>query len=134
MKAALDASGCQCDGGQPKNFLRPCLLLLLRESSAHGYDLLERLRDFGFERDPGGLYRTLRTMEHEGLVHSEWETSRSGPDRRRYSLTSEGEDWLHAWAATLEETGRILDRYIRRYRRLHAHRQEPFLVAAMENT
>ncbi len=27
----------------PKNFLRPCVLLLLREQPAHGYDLLERL-------------------------------------------------------------------------------------------
>jgi len=27
----------------PKNFLRPCLLLLLRERPAHGYELRERL-------------------------------------------------------------------------------------------
>ena len=41
----------------PKNFLRACLLLLLREQPAHGYELLERLRPFGFARDdPGGLY------------------------------------------------------------------------------
>ena len=40
----------------PKNFLRPCLLLLLREQAAHGYQLLDRLRAFGFEgSDPGGL-------------------------------------------------------------------------------
>src|SRR4028118_363495 len=45
----------------PKNFLRPCLLLLLREHPAHGYDLLERLRPLGFNRDdPGRLYRALR--------------------------------------------------------------------------
>ncbi|MCA1680840.1 MAG: helix-turn-helix transcriptional regulator, partial [Actinobacteria bacterium] len=45
----------------PKNFLRPCLLLLLREAPAHGYELLDRLRAFGFEgSDPGGLYRALR--------------------------------------------------------------------------
>ena len=34
-------------GGLPKNFLRPCLLLLLSEGQAHGYDLLVRLADFG---------------------------------------------------------------------------------------
>ncbi len=105
------------DGGQPKNFLRPCLLLLLKESPAHGYDLLERLRAFGLERDAGGLYRNLRAMEHEGLVASFWEPSISGPDRRRYELTPTGETWLDAWARTLDETKQRLDDYLSRYGR-----------------
>ena len=54
----------------PRNFLRPCLLLLLREQPAHGYELLERLRTFGFARDPGGLYRALRGLEQDGFVRS----------------------------------------------------------------
>ena len=49
--------------GQPKRFLQPCLLLLIAESPAHGYDLLERLTEFGLERDPGGLYRALRPVQ-----------------------------------------------------------------------
>nr|MBA3788699.1 helix-turn-helix transcriptional regulator [Actinomycetota bacterium] len=69
----------------PKSFLRPCLLLLLREQPAHGYELLERLRPLGFAGDdPGGLYRTLRALERDGLVHSAWEPSQSGPNRRIY--------------------------------------------------
>ena len=52
----------------PKNFLRPCLLLLLREERAHGYDLLERIQSLGFDgSDPGGLYRALRALENDGL-------------------------------------------------------------------
>src|SRR5918992_1317651 len=48
----------------PRNFLRPCVLLLLREEPAHGYDLLQRLRQFGFMRDdPGRLYRALSALE-----------------------------------------------------------------------
>ena len=40
----------------PRNFVRPCVLLLLREHPAHGYDLLERLKVFGFSpTDPGRL-------------------------------------------------------------------------------
>src|SRR5437764_479669 len=33
----------------PRSFLRPCVLLLLREQPAHGYELLERLQAFGFD-------------------------------------------------------------------------------------
>ena len=49
--------------------------LLLSEGQSHGYDLLVRLADFGVKVDPGGLYRTLRAFEREGLVRSRWETS-----------------------------------------------------------
>src|SRR3954466_16360208 len=78
-------------GALPKNFLRPCLLLLLREHPAHGYELLERLRPLGFTRDdPGRLYRALRGLESEGVVDSAWEASASGPDRRIYELTRPG--------------------------------------------
>jgi DNA-binding PadR family transcriptional regulator len=104
--------------------LRPCLLLLIGEASAHGYDLLERLTAFGFERDPGGLYRTLRAMEHEGLVRSEWEISSNGPGRRRYELTPPGRERLQAEAACLLETGRMVEAYLRRYGILE-HRATP---------
>ena len=100
----------------PKEFLRPCLLLLLRERAAHGYDLLERLRALGFERDdPGGLYRALRALERQGLVESSWERSSAGPDRRRYELTRAGKEELHARAAALAAARGILDVFLSRY-------------------
>jgi PadR family transcriptional regulator, regulatory protein PadR len=100
----------------PRNFLRPCILLLLRESPAHGYDLLERAQAFGFSgSDPGGLYRLLRTLEQEGLVHSAWEPSPQGPDRRIYEITRAGAEWLHDSALALQGTGAVLDRFLRRY-------------------
>ncbi len=103
------------DGGQPRNFLRPCLLLFLQESPAHGYDLLERLREFGCESDAGGLYRTLRALEHEGHVTSSWEPSYTGPDRRNYALTDLGQKHLDSWANTLTETRRMLGAFLERH-------------------
>ena len=100
----------------PKNFLRPCVLLLLREQPSHGYDLLERLRALGFDRDdPGRLYRALRSLESERLVRSVWERSESGPDRRIYELTRAGMEELHDAAGALDETRALLDRFASRY-------------------
>jgi poly-beta-hydroxybutyrate-responsive repressor len=113
------------DGGQPKNFLRPCLLLLLKEAPAHGYDLLEKLIGFGLPRDPGGLYRTLRALEHEGLVKSRWEPAVHGRDRRAYQLTQSGEEWLHSWASALEDSRAVIDRYLDRYRAVLRPRPVP---------
>lgn len=108
--------GDELSGGLPKNFIRPCLLLLVGEQASHGYDLLERLCDLGLSHiDPGGLYRALRAMEQEGLVASTWERSDLGPARRTYELTGEGREWLHAWAGTLRESRRIVDSFLARY-------------------
>jgi PadR family transcriptional regulator len=100
----------------PKNFLRPCLLLLLREQPAHGYDLLERVQSLGFDgSDPGGLYRGLRALEREKLVRSVWEPSESGPDRRTYEITRAGMEELHRSAKTIAvghgTVGAFLSRY-----------------------
>ena len=100
----------------PKNFIRPCVLLLLRERSGHGYDLLERLGALGFDReDPGRLYRALRALEGEGLVRSAWERSATGPDRRTYELTRAGMQELHDAAAALASTERLLGTFLSRY-------------------
>lgn len=100
----------------PRNFVRPCVLLLLREQSAHGYDLLERLRAFGFSAsDPGRLYRALRGLEAEGLVRSAWEPSGNGPNRRIYELTRDGMEELHFHAQGLASTGASLERFLTRY-------------------
>jgi poly-beta-hydroxybutyrate-responsive repressor len=106
--------------GQPKNFLRPCLLLLLKESPSHGYELLDRLAQFRIRKDHGALYRALRTLEQEGLVHSDWEAHGGRPDRRRYQVTPAGEMWLDGWAAALQETQSVLAVYLRRYRQLRS--------------
>lgn len=103
----------------PRNYLRAALLLLVRENRCHGYDLIVRLRELGAARvDPGGLYRTLRTMEQEGLLTSAWEASSAGPPRRAYELTEEGQEWLHLWASTLKETARAINSYLVRYEAL----------------
>jgi poly-beta-hydroxybutyrate-responsive repressor len=97
------------------------LLLLLAESSAHGYELIDRLKPFGFEiNDPASVYKTLRQMETEGLVTSTWELSTRGPARRVYELTSDGRDLLEAWSITLDQNRTILGRFLDRYAGLDA--------------
>jgi PadR family transcriptional regulator, regulatory protein PadR len=110
--------------GLPKDFLRPCLLLLLRENGTHGYDLLEQVAAFGFDHsDPGAMYKALRRLEAEGLVRSDWEQSDSGPRKRVYTLTSDGIEELDHRATDLAEGERRIDAFLERY--LQARRLAP---------
>jgi len=100
----------------PRNFLRPCVLLLLREQPAHGYELLQRLPPLGFSgSDPGRLYRMLRALEQDGKVHSAWSASSAGPDRRTYAVTRAGLEELHASVDALAQSRGALDVFLSRY-------------------
>ena len=101
-----------------RRFVEPCLLLLLHRDRAHGYDLLEGLREFSVHQTPvdsSVVYRTLREMEQAGLVVSDWETEGSGPPRRVYSVTSLGDEYLARWVQDLRQTDRVLHAFLAAY-------------------
>lgn len=106
---------------EPRHFLQPCLLLLLRERPSHGYELVDRLRPFGLaDGDSGGVYRALRALERDGLTRSAWRHSESGPARRIYHLTELGLHALEGLTLELRQTRGILDAYLDRYTRADA--------------
>lgn len=113
-------------GGRPQGacprridrFLESCLLLLLHCEEAHGYELLEGLKRFGFEQNPvdsSTVYRMLRGLEQRELVTSRWETEGVGPARRLYRLTEEGDRYLAWWVDDLRETDQVLHNFLEMY-------------------
>jgi DNA-binding PadR family transcriptional regulator len=100
------------------SFLQPCLLVLLHQRSAHGYDLLDELEHFGFNLDrldPSLVYRALREMEASALVMSEWGEESLGPQRRMYQITPDGEAFLKEWVADLKRTRQEIDALLQVY-------------------
>ena len=99
-----------------KNWLVPVLLLMLRQWSSYGYELMEKMSTFGLSAmNPGTFYRTLRQMEKDGMVSSSWDTSEGGPARRIYSITDAGEAYLNYWAKSLNQYQRMMDTFFRLY-------------------
>jgi DNA-binding PadR family transcriptional regulator len=95
-----------------ERFAEPAVLLLLREDSAHGSDLLQRLPEIAGDHriEMGNLYRLLRTLEEEGLVESEW-----ADGKRTYSITDEGLQLLDDWVDALLRVRDLIEAFIRRY-------------------
>lgn len=99
-----------------KNWLVPILLLMLRQWSSYGYELMEKMTEFGLAAmNPGTLYRTLRQMEKDGMVSSCWDTSMSGPARRVYSITDAGEAYLKYWADSLTHYQQMMNTFFKFY-------------------
>jgi PadR family transcriptional regulator PadR len=100
-----------------ERFSEPALLLLLRDRPAHGYELVDQLAELtpGRRVDMGNLYRTLRALEGEGLVSSEWDAEAPGPAKRRYELTPAGGRLLDEWATALSAARNRIDAFLGRY-------------------
>jgi PadR family transcriptional regulator, regulatory protein PadR len=99
-----------------RNWIVPVLLLMLRQWSSYGYELMERMSTFGLSTmNPGTFYRTLRQMEKDGMVSSTWDTSEAGPAKRRYSITEAGEAYLKFWAQSLDQYQKMMNTFFRLY-------------------
>ena len=97
----------------PRGQLRFYLLMLVAERPGHGYDLVERLRPFGYEHDdPAQTYRALHWLEGAGLVSPVWETMGPGPARRVFSVTTAGRRMLESCTAKLRERIRNLEAHL----------------------
>lgn len=110
----------QSGQGKAERYMKPSLLLALREGNArYGYDLLGTIQEYGFlqgKAPPGMVYRHLRQLEEDGFVRSTWQTEDSGPARRMYEITAEGEDALAGWVEFMEQQAQNLQSFVARYR------------------
>lgn len=107
-------------GRGQRRLLGAVLLLELHQGPTHGYALLSGLEEFGFgDIDPSVIYRTLRDMEAEGSIASDWDAEKTqGPPRRVYRLTEEGGTVLDGWARDLAERKSRMERFLRAHARL----------------
>lgn len=78
-----------------------CLLAVMDEGPAYGYEMTKRLRARGLSIvGEGSIYPLLGRLERDGLVETRRAASNGGPPRKYYSLSPEGE---RALASGVEE-------------------------------
>lgn len=103
--------------GNLYRFVEPVLLLLLKKKGqSYGYDLAAELHHYALtdaEIERGALYRTLRKLEANGNVVSDWDGDPNSRQRRVYRLTPAGEKHLEEWAAVLEHVSKSMRRFVR---------------------
>jgi PadR family transcriptional regulator PadR len=101
-----------------ERFIEPAVLLVLRDTPGHGYELLAELQTLmPAERiDMGNLYRILRTLERDGLVDSTWDDAAPGPAKRVYVITPSGRRVLAQWVEAFTKIERQIEQFRKRYK------------------
>ena len=92
--------------------VEPALLAVLASGRSHGYAIAQDVEELTGGKvclDPGGVHRTLRRLEAQGCVVSDWDDGDAGPKRRSYRITDEGRDLLEWWVGDVRARARALE-------------------------
>lgn len=93
-----------------RGVLEYCVLALLRDGERYAFELVTTLGEAdGMVTSEGTLYPLLSRLRKEGLVDTTWRESASGPPRRYYTLTAEGESTLDAFVVEWGRFSRSVD-------------------------
>jgi PadR family transcriptional regulator PadR len=96
-----------------KGVLSLLLLHLLAERESYGYEVVQRLQAAGFtDVLEGSVYPALTRLQREGRVETRLVPSASGPARKYYRVTPDGEqalaDGTATWARLVDSVGAVL--------------------------
>lgn len=78
-----------------KGVLDGCVLAVIEKESVYGYELSQKLLHVGLaDVSEGTIYPILLRLQKNGLIKGEMRPSDSGPNRKYYFLTEEGQEAL----------------------------------------
>ncbi|CEK31842.1 PadR family transcriptional regulator [[Clostridium] sordellii] len=78
-----------------KGILQGCLLAIISEEEIYGYEMVKKLKKYGFDMvSEGSIYPLLIRMKKEDLVTTITKASASGPKRKYYLITDKGREQL----------------------------------------
>ncbi len=97
-----------------KGIIDGCLLAIIKNKEVYGYELAEKLVDYGFHSfSEGTIYPLLMRMQKNELVTSTLKKSTAGPKRKYYRLTIKGERELELfeerWSTLQESINNVLN-------------------------
>jgi PadR family transcriptional regulator PadR len=90
-----------------------CLLAVMQEGPAYGYEMTKRLRARGLSIvGEGSIYPLLGRLERDGLVETYRAASNGGPPRKYYRASAAGErtlaEGVSEWRAARDAVDAVL--------------------------
>ncbi len=78
-----------------KGILEYCILSIIQKTGdAYASDILDQLKRSEMTVVEGTIYPLLTRLKNEEVLEYRWEESSSGPPRKYFSLTEQGEEFL----------------------------------------
>jgi PadR family transcriptional regulator, regulatory protein PadR len=78
-----------------KGILEMCILGIIRNDEVYPSDIIEKLKEVELIIVEGTLYPLLTRLKNAGMLDYQWKESTTGPPRKYYRITQEGEAFLN---------------------------------------
>ncbi|MEN9522535.1 MAG: hypothetical protein RL065_912 [Bacteroidota bacterium] len=86
-----------------KGVLEFCILSIISKNESYASDIIGSLKEAKMLVVEGTLYPLLTRLKNDGLLKYSWEESKTGPPRKYYQLTEDGEAILKEMNKTWKE-------------------------------
>ena len=95
-----------------KGVLEGCVLEIISKKAIYGYELIQSLKEMGFDKIVAGtIYPLLQKLEKQGVIYGEMRPSPDGPDRKYFSLSDTGkerlEEFWNQWQDLVSKVERV---------------------------
>lgn len=81
-----------------KGTLEGCILKVISYNETYGYEISEKLKEFGFsDISEGTIYPLLLRLEKNALITAEYKQSPVGPKRKYFSISEKGKEEMEAF-------------------------------------
>jgi PadR family transcriptional regulator PadR len=99
-----------------KGVLEYCILSIISASEVYASDIILQLKEAQLIVVEGTLYPLLTRLKNDNLLSYRWEESKSGPPRKYYTITEEGQKFLteldEGWDAMVVSVNTIRNKNI----------------------
>ncbi|ANU13603.1 Transcriptional regulator, PadR family [Planococcus halocryophilus Or1] len=98
-----------------KGVLDACVMAIIEEQPVYGYELSQKLQQIGLpDISDGTIYPVLLRLQKNGFIRGEMRPSATGPNRKYYFLTDEGNAELEQisseWMQIAQPVSQLLKR------------------------
>lgn len=95
-----------------KGVLEFCILSIIRNGEVYPSEISDKMKLAGLNILEGTLYPLLTRLKNASLLNYRWEESLSGPPRKYFSLTEEGEVFYQELATTWNQLSAAVNNII----------------------
>lgn len=92
-----------------KGILEFCILGIISQGEVYASDILDTLKNANLLVVEGTVYPLLTRLKNAGLLTYEWKESTSGPPRKYFTLTEEGQNAFAELKETWNELSNAVD-------------------------
>lgn len=95
-----------------KGVLELCVLSVISDKEVYTSDILTSLKEAELLVVEGTLYPLLNRLKNDNVLKYRWEESTSGPPRKYYSLTEQGQEVLNKLNENWETLSKSINKLI----------------------